>query len=83
MSTSLGDIISAFRKDQGLQAKFVALTASIPASIYSRIENGKRTPNDIEIVAIAKALQVDHKTIIQEWALNLDEKSITAEKRHS
>lgn len=69
--SSIGQIIADIRRERKLQSKYVAITAGIESSRYSRIETGKLDPSDEEVAAITLAMETDLIEVIARWQANL------------
>lgn len=69
--SSIGQIVANLRRERNLRSKYVAITAGIECSRYSRIENGQYDPSDEELVAMAAVLEVDYDDIVEMWQHNL------------
>ena len=62
----LGNILVTARERAGLKQSDVAARLGLPASYLSKIENGTRRLDVIELVRIAEAMNVDPSEIIRE-----------------
>lgn len=62
----LGDILARTRERAGRKQSDVAAALSLPASYLSKIENGTRRVDVIELVRIAEAIGVDPAEIVRE-----------------
>lgn len=64
----LGDVITRARESHQLKQSDVAARLGMPASYLSKIENGTRRLDVIELVQIAAAMEVDPADIVRELA---------------
>jgi transcriptional regulator with XRE-family HTH domain len=60
----LGHVLVATRERQHLKQAEVALRLGLPASYLSKIENGTRRVDVVELIRIAEALGVDPAEIV-------------------
>jgi transcriptional regulator with XRE-family HTH domain len=60
----LGEVIIAARGRAGLKQSEVAARLGLPASYLSKIENGTRRLDVIELIRIAEAMKVDPAEIV-------------------
>lgn len=63
---TLGEVLVAVRERAGMKQSDVAAKLGVPASYLSKIENGTRRLDVIELIQIAEALGVDPAEIIRE-----------------
>lgn len=63
---TLGEVLVATRERAGLKQSDVAAKLRLPASYLSKIENGSRRLDVIELLQIAEALGVDAAEIVRE-----------------
>ena len=63
---TLGAVLVRARERAGLKQSDVAARLGLPASYLSKIENGTRRLDVIELVQIAEAMKVDPADIIAE-----------------
>jgi transcriptional regulator with XRE-family HTH domain len=62
----LGRVLVKVRERAGLKQSDVAARLGLPASYLSKVENGTRRLDVIELIRIAKAMKVDAAEIIRE-----------------
>lgn len=62
----LGEVLVCTRERAGRKQSEVAAALSLPASYLSKIENGTRRLDVIELVQIAEAIGVDPAEIVRE-----------------
>jgi transcriptional regulator with XRE-family HTH domain len=62
----LGNVLVAARERAGLKQSDVAAKLGVPASYLSKIENGTRRLDVIELIQIAEAMNADPAQIITE-----------------
>ena len=62
----LGDVLVRARERAGLKQSEVAARLELPASYLSKIENGTRRLDVIELIQIAEAMGVDAAEIVRE-----------------
>ena len=62
----LGDVLVRARERAGLKQSEVAARLELPASYLSKIENGTRRLDVIELIQIAEAMGVDPAEIVRE-----------------
>jgi len=62
----LGDVLVRARERAGLKQSEVAARLELPASYLSKIENGTRRLDVIELIQIAEAMGVDAAAIVRE-----------------
>lgn len=67
----LGRVLVKAREARGLKQSEVAQSLGLPPSYLSKIENGSRRLDVIELVHIAAAMGVDPAEIIRELQLEL------------
>lgn len=75
----IGDVIREKRKEQNisfekLSNKLLLLGVNIPITCLHRIENNQRTVRDYEICALAVALDIDVKELLQPFLAILKNK---------
>lgn len=63
---TLGRVLVATRERAGLKQSDVAAKLGLPASYLSKIENGSRRLDVIELLQIAEALGVDAAEIVRD-----------------
>lgn len=64
----LGKVLVRVRERAGLKQSDVAARLGVPASYLSKIENGTRRLDVIELIQIARAMKVDPADIVRELA---------------
>ena len=62
----LGQVLVKAREHAGLKQSEVAARLGLPASYLSKIENGTRRLDVIELIRIAEAMDVDPAEIVRE-----------------
>ena len=62
----LGKVLVRVRERVGLKQSDVAARLGLPASYLSKIENGTRRLDVIELIQIARAMKVDPADIVRE-----------------
>jgi len=62
----LGEILARTRERAGRKQSDIAAALSLPASYLSKIENGTRRVDVIELMKIAEAIGVDPADVIRE-----------------
>ena len=62
----LGEVLLRAREKAGLKQSDVAARLGLPASYLSKIENGTRRLDVIELIQIAEAMGVDPAAIVRE-----------------
>jgi transcriptional regulator with XRE-family HTH domain len=62
----LGEVLVRIRERAGLKQSDVAARLGLPPSYLSKIENGTRRLDVIELVRIAEAMDVDPASIVRE-----------------
>jgi transcriptional regulator with XRE-family HTH domain len=62
----LGRVLVKTRERAGLKQSDVAARLGLPASYLSKVENGTRRLDVIELIRIAKAMNVDAAEIVRE-----------------
>ena len=62
----LGKVLVRVRERAGLKQSDVAARLGLPASYLSKIENGTRRLDVIELIQIARAMKVDPADIVRE-----------------
>lgn len=60
----LGRVLVAARERAGLKQSDVAARLGVPASYLSKIENGTRRLDVIELIRIAEAMEIDPAEIV-------------------
>ena len=70
--TILGRILAATRERAGIKQSDLAARLDVPASYLSKIENGTRRLDVIELIQIAKAMEVDPGEIVQQVAREMN-----------
>ena len=63
---TLGRVLTLIRERAGLKQSDVAAKLGLPASYLSKIENGTRRLDVIELLQIAGAMDVDPAAIVEE-----------------
>lgn len=64
----LGRVMAATRERAGIKQADLAARLAMPASYLSKIENGTRRLDVIELIQIADALEIDAGEIVREVA---------------
>jgi transcriptional regulator with XRE-family HTH domain len=67
----LGEVLVRARERAGLKQSDVAAKLALPASYLSKIENGTRRLDVIELVRIAEAMHTDPAAILSELKARL------------
>jgi transcriptional regulator with XRE-family HTH domain len=67
----LGQVLVEVREEAGLKQSDVAAKLGLPASYLSKVENGTRRLDVIELVHIAEAMDVDPGEIVQRLQMRL------------
>jgi transcriptional regulator with XRE-family HTH domain len=62
----LGEVLVRARERAGLKQSDVAARLGLPASYLSKVENGTRRLDVIELMQIAEAMQVDPADIVRD-----------------
>ena len=62
----LGEVLVRARERAGLKQSDVAARLGLPASYLSKIENGTRRLDVIELIQIAEAMEVDAAGLVRE-----------------
>jgi transcriptional regulator with XRE-family HTH domain len=62
----LGNVLVQARERAGLRQSEVAARLGLPASYLSKVEKGTRRLDVIELIRIAKAMEVDAAEIVRE-----------------
>jgi len=62
----LGEVLVRVRERAGLKQSDLAARLGLPASYLSKIENGTRRLDVIELIQIARAMKVDPAGIVHE-----------------
>jgi len=62
----LGRVLFEVRERAGLKQSDVAARLGLPASYLSKIENGTRRLDVIELIQIAEAMEVDAAEVVRE-----------------
>lgn len=60
----LGEVLARAREKRGLKQTEVAARLGLPASYLSKVENGTRRLDVIELVRIAEAMEIDPAEIV-------------------
>lgn len=68
----IGNVISEWRSHKNLKQFQLAQDANIPVTVLSKIENGKRKPNLIQLEKISSALDIP-LPILMFLSLNIDD----------
>ncbi|HSP33377.1 MAG TPA: helix-turn-helix transcriptional regulator [Thermoanaerobaculia bacterium] len=63
---TLGRVLTTVRERAGLKQADIAAKLGMPASYLSKIENGTRRLDVIELIQIAEAMDVDAAAIVTE-----------------
>ncbi len=71
----LGDVLASTREHAKIKQNDLAARLGLPASYLSKIENGSRRLDVIELIHIAEALDVDPADIVRELKRRLKESS--------
>jgi transcriptional regulator with XRE-family HTH domain len=64
----LGRVLARIREERGIKQGDLAARLGLPASYLSKIENGTRRLDVIELIQIAAAMDVDAGEIVREVA---------------
>jgi len=64
-------VLAEARERSGLRQSDLAARLGLPASYLSKIENGTRRLDVIELIRIAEAMDIDAATIVAEVAAKL------------
>ncbi len=62
----LGDVLATARERAGLKQSDVAAKLGMPASYLSKIENGTRRLDVIELIQIAEAMEMEASELLME-----------------
>ena len=62
----LGEVLVRVRERAGLKQSDLAARLGLPASYLSKIENGTRRLDVIELIQIARAMKVDPADVVRE-----------------
>jgi transcriptional regulator with XRE-family HTH domain len=62
----LGEVLVRARERAGLKQSDVAARLGLPASYLSKIENGTRRLDAIELIQIAEAMEIDPAEIVRD-----------------
>jgi transcriptional regulator with XRE-family HTH domain len=62
----LGEVLTRVREREGLKQSEVADRLGLPASYLSKVENGTRRLDVIELIQIAEAMEVDAAQLLKE-----------------
>jgi transcriptional regulator with XRE-family HTH domain len=62
----LGQVLAKARERAGLKQSDVAARLGLPASYLSKVENGTRRLDVIELIKIAEAMGIDPAALVQE-----------------
>ena len=62
----LGEVLTRIREREGLKQSEVAGRLALPASYLSKIENGTRRLDVIELIQIAEAMHVEAAEVVRE-----------------
>ena len=66
---ALREALKQARIDKGLTQKAVAERLNVQQSFVSKYENGERRLDVVEFIAVAKALNVDYRNVLQSAGL--------------
>lgn len=69
----LGKVLAGVREGVGLKQSVVAARLGMPASYLSKIENGTRRLDVIELIQIARAMDVDPAEVVRQLEESLSE----------
>jgi transcriptional regulator with XRE-family HTH domain len=72
----LGEVLVRARERAGLKQSDVAARLQLPASYLSKIENGTRRLDVIELIRIAEAMHTDPATIVSELKARLKKSGV-------
>jgi transcriptional regulator with XRE-family HTH domain len=72
----LGEVLVRARERAGLKQSDVAAKLALPASYLSKIENGTRRLDVIELVRIAEAMHTDPAAIVNELRTRLKKSGV-------
>jgi transcriptional regulator with XRE-family HTH domain len=67
----LGRVLARIREERGIKQSELAARLALPASYLSKIENGTRRLDVIELIQIAAAMDVDAGEIVREVAAQM------------
>lgn len=67
----LGNYIKNIREEKGILSKELAAATGIDAAMVSRFEANKRLPSRLQINRLAKALQVEEKSLLRVWLADM------------
>jgi transcriptional regulator with XRE-family HTH domain len=67
----LGRVLQRIRERQGLRQLLVAERLGLPASYLSKIENGTRRLDVIELIRLAAALEIEPAEVMRELQAEL------------
>lgn len=62
-----GDIIRSTREAKGLLLRQLSALIEVDSAILSKIERGERKARRVQVVKIAKALELDEKELLIEY----------------
>lgn len=62
----LGEVLTRIREREGLKQSEVAERLGLPASYLSKVENGTRRLDVIELIRIAEAMRVEPAEVVRE-----------------
>lgn len=62
----LGEVIARVREEKGLRQATVAQRLGLPASWLSKVENGNRRLDVVELLQIARAMEVEPAELVAE-----------------
>ena len=79
---TLGQVLVATRERAGLKQSDVAAKLGLPASYLSKIENGSRRLDVIELLQIAEAMGVDAAEVVRELENALQSKGVMPSSLH-
>lgn len=69
---TLGELLVEMRERAGLKQSDVAARLELPASYLSKVENGSRRLDVIELIHIAEAMDADAADIVRELSARLN-----------